>query len=74
MNAYFIIGAIIAAAAGVFYAIGRFTVGVIQRAGFEEAEAEEAARDREIARKQAEILIQERTPEETADHLDKSTF
>lgn len=74
MSAYFIIGAVIAGAAGVFYALGRLTVAVIKDAGYREAAAEEAARDREIARRQAEILIQERTPDETADRLDGGAF
>ena len=59
---------------GVVFALGFAALRMIRRGGAAEEIAAEAQRDRETARQQAEIMLQERTPDETADRLDDGRF
>lgn len=46
-------------------------IAALRQSGRDEAEAEEAVRERELARKQAEVLAQMRSASDAADDRDK---
>ena len=65
---------VVMAGAGVFLGLGFIALRMIRAAGASDEAAEEAKRDKEALRKQTEIMMQDRTSDETADRLDRGGF
>ena len=60
----------LAALGWIAYAVIRLAFAAQKEAGRDALAAEEAARDREAARKQADIMLEDRTVDETAKRLE----
>lgn len=70
MTTYFVIGVI----AAVLYSLGSLMIKEIKNSGDASRRALEAEKDAEIAKKQAEILAQPKTTDETISDLDNGRF
>jgi hypothetical protein len=66
--------AFIAAATGVLWWLGRSWIAGFRQGGYDEAKAEEAARDLETARKQAEVMAETRSASDAEERLDDGSF
>lgn len=66
--------AALAVAGAVLYALGVRFMNAMRESGAHELAAQEAIRDKETAKRQAEIMLEERTTDETADRLDRGEF
>lgn len=62
------------AAAIVLYLLGRVVIAMIKSSGAVEIERDEAKRDREDARRQAEIMLENKNAEDVARDLDSGEF
>jgi hypothetical protein len=60
--------------AAVLTELGRAHLAALRQAGRDEAEADEARRDRELARKQAEVMAEMRSASDAADDMDDGRF
>ena len=69
-----VILAVIGAGAGVLYAGWRAILAILKQSGRDEAAAEEARRDVEAARRQSEIMGQQRTGVDVDARFDDGTF
>jgi len=65
---------IIGVLGAVLYGLGRSWIAGFRQGGYDEAKADEARRDLELARKQAEVLAQMRSASDAADDLDRGDF
>jgi hypothetical protein len=65
---------VVAAIATVLYLLGRVVIAMVKNSGAVEIERDEARRDREDARRQAEIMLQEKTVDDVAKDLEDGSF
>jgi hypothetical protein len=64
----------VVAVTAVLIGLGHAHLATLKQAGRDELAAEEAARDRELAKKQAEVMAQTRSASDAADDLDRGEF
>lgn len=65
---------VVGAIAVVLYGLGRVVIASLKQGGAAEAERDEERRDRETARRQAEIMLENKDAEDVARDLDSGEF